>query len=89
MFIASGDLLDDLKDAQKTALIAAAKTGAAASRDVGTRGEQEGIEKLRAAGMTVVTDVDRTALAAAARPALDATAKRLGADMAARIQTAS
>jgi hypothetical protein len=38
--------------------------------------------------MTIVTDVDRAALAATARPALDKTAKLLGADRAARIQAA-
>lgn len=86
MVIASPDLLDDATAAQRTALIGAAKAASAASRDTGTRGEHDGIETLRAAGMVIVTDVDRAALAAAARPALDATAKRLGADRAARIQ---
>lgn len=88
MVIVSPDLLEDINEAQRTALLAAAKAGAAASRDTGTRGERDGIETLRAAGMTIVADVDRAALAAAARPALDATAKRLGADRAARIQAA-
>lgn len=86
MFIASPDLLEDLSEAQRAALIAAAKAGSPASRDVGTCGKHDGIESLRAVGMVIVTDVDRAALAAAARPALDATAKRLGADRAARIQ---
>jgi hypothetical protein len=36
--------------------------------------------------MTIVQDVDRAALAEAARPALDAVAKRLGADRVARIR---
>jgi tripartite ATP-independent transporter DctP family solute receptor len=84
--IASPDLLDDLNDAQRGALIAAAKAGGAASRETGTSGEHDGIETLRAAGMIIVADVDRAALAAAAKPALDATAKRLGGDRASRIQ---
>jgi tripartite ATP-independent transporter DctP family solute receptor len=88
MVIASPDLLEDLNEQQRAALTAAGKAGAAASRETGTRGERDGIEGLRAAGMAIVTDVDRAALAAAARPALDATAKRLGADRAARIQAA-
>ena len=87
MVIVSPDLWDDMTEAQRVALVAAAKAGAAASRDTGTRGERDGIETLRGAGMTIVSDVDRQALAAAARPALDATARRLGADRAARIQT--
>ena len=88
MVIVSPDLLEDINEAQRAALLAAAKAGAAASRDTGTRGERDGIETLRTAGMTIMADVDRAALAAAARPALDATAKRLGADRAARIQAA-
>jgi hypothetical protein len=36
--------------------------------------------------MAIVNDVDRAALAQAARPALDAVASRLGADRAARIR---
>jgi len=86
MFIISPDLLDDLSETQRAGLITAAKAGSAASRDVGTLGEHDGVEALRAAGMVIVTDVDRAALAGAARPALDATAKRFGADRAARIQ---
>jgi tripartite ATP-independent transporter DctP family solute receptor len=88
MVIASPDLLEDASEAQRAALIAAAKAGAAASRTTGTDGERDGIATLRAAGMTIVSDVDRAALAAAARPALDAAAKRLGPDRAARIQAA-
>jgi TRAP-type transport system periplasmic protein len=88
MVIVSPDLMEDATEAQRGALVAAAKAGSVASREVGTRGEQDGIGALRAAGMTIVTDVDRAALAAAARPALEATAKRLGADRAARIQAA-
>ncbi len=86
MIIVSPDLLEDASDAQRTALIEAAKAGAGASRDTGTKGERDGIAALQAAGMTIVSDVDRAALAGAARPALDATAKRLGAERAARIQ---
>jgi TRAP-type C4-dicarboxylate transport system substrate-binding protein len=85
-FIASPDLLEDLNDAQRAALTSCAKAGAAASRETGSKGEHDGIEALKAAGMTVVADVDRAALAAAAKPALDAAARRLGADRAARIQ---
>jgi tripartite ATP-independent transporter DctP family solute receptor len=85
-FIASPDLLEDLNDAQNAALIGCARIGAAASRETGTHGEQEGLLVLHTAGMTIVSDVDRKALAAAAHPALDAVARQLGADRAARIQ---
>lgn len=85
-FIVSPDLLEDLDAAQRIALTEAAKTGARASRDTASQGERDGIELLRKAGMTIVDDVDRAALAAAARPALDSIASRLGADRARRIR---
>ncbi len=87
MVIVSPDLLEDLNDAQKAALTQTAKVAAQASRDTASNGEREGIDQLRGDGMTIVTDVDRVALAAAARPALDTIAQRLGADRAARIWT--
>ncbi|HUB16949.1 MAG TPA: TRAP transporter substrate-binding protein [Acetobacteraceae bacterium] len=86
MVIAASDFLEDLEPPQRAALMQAAKAAAKASRDTASNGEQEGIGQLRAAGMTIVTDVDRTALAAAARPALDAIAQKLGPDRAARIR---
>jgi len=86
-FLASPDLLEDLDDAQRGALAACARIGAHASREAASRGEREGIEQLHAAGMTVVEDVDRAALATAAAPALDAAARRLGPDRAARIKS--
>ncbi len=85
-FIASPDLLEDLDDTQRAALSACARIGAQASRDAARHGEQEGVEQLRAAGMTIIEDVDRAALATAAAPALDAAARRLGADRARRIK---
>ncbi len=87
-FIASSDLLEDLEPAQRTALIEAARIGGKASRDTASKGERDGIVTLGQAGMTIVQDVDRVALAAAARPALDAVASRLGADRAVRIRDA-
>ena len=86
-FIASPDLMEDLDEAQRAALYACARAGAKASRDAAFRGERAGVEQLRAAGMTVVDDVDRAALAVAAAPALDAAARRLGPDRAMRIKS--
>lgn len=85
-FVASSDLLEDLDDAQRAALSACARIGAQASRDAASQGERRGVEHLRAAGMTIIEDVDRAALAAAAAPALEEAARRLGADRAARIK---
>jgi tripartite ATP-independent transporter DctP family solute receptor len=86
MVIASPDLLEDLNESQRAALVGVAKAAAAASRKTASDGERDGIATLRGAGMTIVTDVDRAALAAAARPALDAIAQRLGAERARKIQ---
>jgi TRAP-type transport system periplasmic protein len=85
-FIASSDLLEDLEPVPRAALAEAARRGAAASRATASEGERDGIELLRKAGMTIVEDVDRSALADAARPALDDIANRLGAERAARIR---
>jgi TRAP-type transport system periplasmic protein len=86
LFIVSSDLLEDLEPAECVALAEAAQIGARASRETATNGERDGIDLLRKAGMTIVQDVDRAALAAAARPALDAIADRLGAERARQIR---
>lgn len=86
--LASADLLEDLKDEQRAALLACARVGAQASREMAARGERDGVEQLRSAGMTIIENVDRSALAAAAAPALEAAARRLGPDRAERIKAA-
>ena len=86
MVIASPDLLEDLDDKQRAALVDVAKVAAKASRDTASNGERDGIVQLRTAGMTIVTDVNRAAFAEAVRPALEAIAQQLGADRAAHIR---
>ena len=86
MVIASPDLMEDLNETQRAALIDVAKAAAAASRRTASDGERDGIAQLRGAGMSIVDDVDRQALALAVRPALDASAQRLGAERAKRIR---
>lgn len=86
MVIASPDLLEDLDEKQRAALVDAARVAAKASRDTASNGERDGIVQLRTAGMTIVTDVNRAAFAEAVRPALEAIAQQLGADRAARIR---
>ncbi len=86
LFVVSSDLLEDLDPSQRAALAEAARAGTDASRKTASEGEQLGIDQLRQAGMTIVDNVERTALAAAARPALDNIARRLGAERAARIR---
>jgi tripartite ATP-independent transporter DctP family solute receptor len=86
LFVVSSDLLEDLDPSQRAALAQAARDGADASRKTASDGEQLGIDQLRKAGMTIVDNVDRIALATAARPALDNIARRLGAERATRIR---
>jgi TRAP-type C4-dicarboxylate transport system substrate-binding protein len=86
IILASPDLIEDLDQVQRTALVEAARVGARASRETGSAAEHRGLDALRASGMTIVRDVDRDALEKAARPTLDAIAQRLGAERAARIR---
>lgn len=86
LILVSSDLLEDLEPPQRAALAAAAHVAAKVSRVAALDGEQAGIEMLLGRGMSIVQDVDRTALAEAARPALDTIARRLGVSRAARIR---
>jgi hypothetical protein len=70
-FIASADLLEDLSGPQRAALAAAARKGAAVSRTASDAFARDGIARLRAAGMTVVDDVDVEAFRTLARPFLE------------------
>jgi TRAP-type C4-dicarboxylate transport system substrate-binding protein len=81
VFVASPDLVDDLTPAQYTALTACARQGTAAMRRTIDKLEREGLDRLRALGMTVVTDVDHAAFAAAAKPYLAAMGQKFGEDL--------
>ncbi len=85
-FLASSDLLEDLDDAQRAALKSCALAGAKLSHATASRGERDGVEQLRNAGMTIVDDVDRAALATASAPALEAAGLRFGPDRIGRIR---
>lgn len=67
-FIVSADTMEDLSEPQRQSLIACARKGAVATRDASDVATKDGIVRLRAAGMTVVDDVDIAGLRAAARP---------------------
>jgi len=69
-FLCSADAFEDLTPPQRQALIAAARKGAEATRAAASVAQQSGIQKLAAAGMTVVADVDVAGLRAACRPYL-------------------
>jgi hypothetical protein len=79
-FIASADLLEDLTEPQRAALAAAARKGAAVSRQAADAFARDGIARLKAAGMTVVDDVDVEAFRALARPFLEGLGATYGQD---------
>ncbi len=85
-FLASPDLFEGMSADQADALRRCAVIGAQASRDAGSSGEDQGLEQLRNDGMQIISDVDRAALAAKAKPVIELAARRFGADRVARIQ---
>jgi tripartite ATP-independent transporter DctP family solute receptor len=84
----SQDVLDDLTPPQREALAACAGKGGAATRAAATEAQEQGLKRLAAAGMTVVSDVDVAAMRAAARPFLEGLAATYDADLVHRLITA-
>lgn len=81
----SADLMEELNAADRALLLAATRAGAGAASAFTDRSDAAGLNTLRAAGMTVVTDIDRDGLRAAAVPARDRLAQTYGADAVGRI----
>lgn len=79
-FVASPDLLEDLDEPQRAALVVCARKGAAVTRQVADAAAKDGIGRLKAKGMTVIDDVDIAGLRAAARPFLESLGPTYGAD---------
>ncbi len=88
-FVASSDLMEDLSDAQRTALVACAKQGALVTRQVASEAQRTGIARLQSAGMTVVTDVDAQAFRKAALPYLEGLTAKFDADRVKRLIAAT
>ena len=85
MMIASQDLLEDLTRAQQAALVACARQGGAAMRQAADAAQRDGVARLRAAGMTIVEDVDAAAFIAASKPNMLAMGQKYGADRVGRL----
>jgi tripartite ATP-independent transporter DctP family solute receptor len=66
-FIASADLMEDLTEPQRQSLAACARKGAIVTRQASDSATKGGITRLRAAGMTIIEDVDIAGLQTAAR----------------------
>jgi tripartite ATP-independent transporter DctP family solute receptor len=65
---ASMDFFNDLSPAEQAIFIDAARKGAKASRDYVRGREKEGLDKIRAAGVTVTTNFDHAAFVQALEP---------------------
>jgi TRAP-type C4-dicarboxylate transport system substrate-binding protein len=74
LFLASGDVLEDLTPAQVKALSACAVKGGLVTRQVADAAESIGFKRVTQLGMTVVRDVDRPALRTAAHPYMESLA---------------
>ena len=79
LFVASSDLLEDLTQAQQAALRSCARKGAAMTRQVASSAQIEGLTRLKAAGMTVVDDVQLAEFRNACRPYLEGLSATHGA----------
>jgi TRAP-type C4-dicarboxylate transport system substrate-binding protein len=72
LFVASPDLLEDLSSQQAAALAECVKRGTAAARATADADQTSGADRLKANGMTIVSDVDSRAFLTANRPNLAA-----------------
>ncbi len=87
-FIASPDLLEDLTEPQQAALAAAARKGAAITRQVSDEAARNGVAHLKTLGMTVIDDVDIAGFQAAARPYAESLKPSFGAERVASLLAA-
>jgi len=84
----SSDVLDDLDPPKRAALAECAMKGGAATRAAASEAQEQGIKRLAALGMTVVSDVDAAAMRNAAHPFLESLAASYDADLVHRLLTA-
>jgi tripartite ATP-independent transporter DctP family solute receptor len=83
--VASSDLLDDLTEPQRAALIACAQSGQHASREAADAAQRDGVSRLQAKGMTVISDVDVPAFVEASRATLTGMGQKFGAERMAKL----
>lgn len=85
LIIASPDLLDDLSPAQRVALQSCAEAGQAASRATADAAQRDGVARLQAKGMIVVSDVDVAAFIEASKANLASMGQKFGAERMAKL----
>ena len=78
---ASGDLMDDLSEAQGAALHRCAKLGAAKTRQLAEAAQRDGVSRLTASGMVLVGDVDVPAFMAASKANMTALGAKYGPEL--------
>jgi tripartite ATP-independent transporter DctP family solute receptor len=86
LILTSTKVWASLSDADKANFLEAAKAGVAANRKKVNDDENSGLDQLRAAGMTVTTNVDGARFRQAMTPMYAQFAKEFGADTIRRIQ---
>lgn len=86
--IASPDLLEDLTPPQLAALRKCAAVGAAASREAAANAQRDGVGRLQAAGMKVITDIDLAAFTTAIKPFFTSLAATYGQERIDRLTRA-
>ena len=86
VFVMSPDAYNDLSAEDKASFVEAAKLGGKASRAFAAKAEAEGVAALQQAGMTVQTNIDRAAFAAAMAAANPAFEQSFGHDLIAQIK---
>jgi len=85
LILASGDLMADMTPAQQAAMKVCAGMASTKMREVAADAQDQGIKRLAAAGMTVVSDVDIAAFRAAARPYLESLSTGPDGDLVRRL----
>lgn len=79
---------DGLSEEEQGWMVESAKAAAEAARATVSANEEAGVDLLRENGMEVVTDVDKSAFAAAVQPAYEQFAEQYGAELIERIRNA-
>ncbi|MGQ7246061.1 TRAP transporter substrate-binding protein [Halomonas sp. V046] len=86
IMLASPILWDGLSDEQREWFTQAAQAGAEATRAMVSRLETEGVEELKAKGMTVVEDIDKSQFQQAVEPSYSVYTDEYGSEMLDRIR---
>ncbi|GEN23503.1 periplasmic substrate-binding transporter [Halomonas cupida] len=87
IMLASPILWEGLSEEQQGWFLEAAQAGAAATREMVSRLETEGVEELREKGMTVVDDIDKSQFQAAVEPSYTVYTDEYGSEWLDRIRS--